>query len=108
MNWNIKKKNNQIEVSVELRPRTKASQTLVGVSSEDARTHLEENGLNPGKCLNPTALAGNLDTMRLTTTWFFEDASAPRSPKLKGRLRDVPKTTTNKTSKAKNNKNKES
>tara|TARA_R100000008_G_C3525365_1_gene136291 strand:+ start:215 stop:541 length:327 start_codon:yes stop_codon:yes gene_type:complete len=107
MNWNIKKKNNQIEVSVELRPRTKASQTLVGVSSEDARTHLEENGLNPGKCLNPTALAGNLDTMRLTTTWFFEDATAPKSSKRKTQSANTPKTTTSKTNKAQNTKNKE-
>ena len=43
-------------------------------NASEARQYLEENGHKPGRCLNPGALAGNLDTTRLIATWFFEDA----------------------------------
>jgi hypothetical protein len=74
MNWNIKKTKTGIEITVVLGPRELAREPLVGVSVNEARQYLEESGHKPGRCLNPGALAGNLDTTRLTATWFFEDA----------------------------------
>ena len=74
MNWNIKKTKTGIEITVVLGPRKLAREPLVGVSVNEARQYLEENGHKPGRCLNPGALAGNLDTTRLIATWFFEDA----------------------------------
>ena len=82
MNWNIKKTNNGLEVTVTLGAREKARQPLIGVSVTEAREYLEENGHSPGKCLNPGALAGNLDKTRLTATWFFEDASKKMTKKV--------------------------
>ena len=82
MNWNIKKTKTGIEITVVLGPRELARAPLVGVSVNEARQYLEENGHKPGRCLNPGALAGNLDTTRLIATWFFEDASKKMTKKV--------------------------
>jgi hypothetical protein len=97
MDWKVKKTKDVIEVTVTMPAREKASQPLVGISVTEAKQYLEENDYKPGECLNPSTLAGNLDTTRLTATWAF--AIINKATKVTNKTTRTTNKTTNKTTK---------